>query len=55
MTSPLWAERIPVIGERHKVGVAAEVVQDMDGGAKRFFGINDPGFFSQGVEEGLEG
>ena len=37
------------------MGVAAQVVQDMDGGAKRFFGIDDPGFFSQDVEEGLEG
>src|SRR4029434_4573465 len=26
----------------------------MDGGAKRFFGIDDPGFFSQRVDEELE-
>ena len=32
----------PIIGERYAVGVAAEVVQDMGGGAKRFFGIDDP-------------
>jgi hypothetical protein len=27
------------------VGVAAEVVEDMDGRSERFFGIDDPGFF----------
>jgi hypothetical protein len=36
----------PIIGERHAVGVAAEVVQDMDGRSERFFGIGDPSFFS---------
>ena len=45
----------PIIGERHAVGVATEVVEDMDGRSERFFGIDDPGFFSQGVEEELEG
>ena len=32
----------PIIGQRHAVGVAAEVVEDMDGGSERFFGIDDP-------------
>ena len=36
----------PIIGERHAVGVAAEVVQNMDGRAERFLGIGDPSFFS---------
>ena len=35
-----------IIGERHAVGVAAEVVEDMDGRSERFFGIDDPWFFS---------
>jgi hypothetical protein len=35
-----------IIGERHAMGVAAEVVQDMFGRAERFFGIDDPWFFS---------
>ena len=37
------------------MGVAAEVVQHMDRRSKRFFGIDDPWFFSQGVDEELEG
>ena len=37
------------------MGVAAQVVQDMDGGAKRVFGIDDPWFFSQHLDEELEG
>jgi hypothetical protein len=36
----------PIIGERHAVGVAAEVVEDMDRRSERFFGIDDPWFFS---------
>ena len=36
----------PIIRQRHAVGVAAEIVEDMVGGAEGFFGINDPGFFS---------
>ena len=36
----------PLIGQRHAVGVAAEVVEDMDRRSERFFGIDDPGFFS---------
>ena len=36
------------------MGVAAEVVQDMGRRSKRFFGIDDPWFFSQGVDEELE-
>jgi hypothetical protein len=31
----------PVIGERHAVGVAAEVVEDMGGRSERFFSIDD--------------
>jgi len=34
-----------IIGERHAVGIAAEVVQDMDGGSERFLRVGDPGFF----------
>ena len=32
------------------MGVAARVVQDMDGGAKRVFGIDDPGFFRKALK-----
>ena len=35
----------PIIGQRHAMDVAAEVVEHMDGRAERFFGIDDPGFF----------
>ena len=35
----------PIIGERHAVGVAAEVVEDMGRRSERFFGIDDPRFF----------
>ena len=37
------------------MGVAAEVVQPMDGRAERFFGIDDPGFMPQRFEQELEG
>jgi len=37
------------------VGVAAEVVQDMGGGAEGFFGIDDPGLFSQHFDQEFEG
>ena len=37
------------------MGVATEVVQDMFGRSERFFGIDDPWFLSQCVEEDLEG
>ena len=36
----------PIIGECHAVGIAAEVVEDMDGRSERVFGMDDPGFFS---------
>ena len=36
----------PIIGERHAVGVAAEVVENLGGRSERFFGIDDLGFFS---------
>jgi hypothetical protein len=45
----------PIIGERYAVGIAAEVVEDMDGRSERFFGIDDPWFFSQRVDQKLEG
>ena len=35
-----------IIGQRHAVGIAAEIVEDMGGGAKRLLRIDDPGFFS---------
>ena len=35
-----------IIGERHAVSVAAEVVEDMVGRSERFLGIDDPWFFS---------
>ncbi len=36
----------PIIGQRHAVGVAAEVVQNMDGRSERLLRIDDPRFFS---------
>src|SRR4030095_7665371 len=45
----------PIIGERHAVGVAAEVVQHMGRRSKRFFGIDDPWFFSQCVDQEVKG
>ena len=35
-----------IVGKRHAVGVAAEIIEDMGGRAKRFFGIDHPRFFS---------
>ena len=35
-----------IIGECHAVGITAEVIQDMGGRSERFFGIDDPWFFS---------
>ena len=40
-----------IIGERHTVGVAAEVVEDMVGRTERFFGVDDPRFLPQGFEQ----
>src|SRR5215472_13922828 len=37
--------------ESHAVGVATEVIEDMGGRAKRFFGIDHPRFFPQSIEE----
>ena len=34
-----------IIGECYAVGVTTEVIEDMLGRAKRFFGIDDPRFF----------
>jgi hypothetical protein len=35
-----------IIGERHAVSVATEIIEDMGGRAKGFFGIDHPRFFS---------
>ena len=35
-----------IIGKRHAVGVAAEIIEDMGGRAKRFFGIDPTVFFA---------
>ena len=37
------------------MGVAAEVVEDMGRRSKRFFGIDDPWFFSQCVDQEVKG
>ena len=36
----------PIVGQRHSVGVAAEEVRNVVGRAERFFGLDDPWFFS---------
>ena len=36
------------------MGIAAQVVEDMVGGAKKFFSIDDPWFSLYGVEEEIE-
>ena len=43
-----------IVGEGDAVGVSAEVVEDVLGGAEGLFGVYDPGFFTQGVEQGQE-
>ena len=40
-----------IIGKRHAVGVATEIIEDMGGRAERFFGIDHPRFFSQSLQE----
>jgi hypothetical protein len=39
---PVFDLENAIIGERHAVGVAAEVVKDGLGRAERFFGVDDP-------------
>ena len=43
-----------IIGKRHAVGVATEVIEDMGGRARRFFGIDHPRFFSQSLQEPIK-
>ena len=40
-----------IIGKRHAVGVASEIIEDMGSRAERFFGIDDPRFFSQSFQQ----
>ena len=40
-----------IIAKRHAVGVATEIIEDMGGRAKGFFGIDHPRFFSQSIEK----
>ena len=43
-----------IVGESDAVGVSAEVVEDVLGRAEGLFGVDDPGFFAQGIEQGHE-
>ena len=42
---------MPIIGKCYTMGVATQVIKNMEGRAKRFFGIDHPRFFPQSVEE----
>ena len=42
MTWPVFDGEDTIIGERHAVGVAAEIVEHGLGRAERLFGIDDP-------------
>src|SRR5437667_6503753 len=41
-----------IIGESHAVGVAAEVIENMVGRSKGFFGVGDPRFMPQRFNSG---
>lgn len=43
-----------MVGQSDAVDVAAEVIEQMLGGAKRLFGVDDPRFFSQSLDQQAE-
>ncbi len=45
----------PIVRDRHTVGIAADVIEDLLWPSKRRFGVNDPFLLSQGIEISSEG
>src|SRR6516164_1164425 len=44
-----------MVGDSYAMGVASQIVQHVFGSAERWFGINDPILFTQGVQKCAEG
>jgi hypothetical protein len=44
-----------IIGKRHAVGVAGEVIEDRVGGSEGFFGVDDPSFLPQRFKQERKG